>query len=785
MGMSHGVRTGGLIAGLGCVVLLVLWLFGPFPSAPPSGREATAARPAAGTSEEHPNRLLLPEPAGLDALAVPLEQSPATTVGADAGSLDSAADDAPLLVSVRRADGEAAWGAVVLVVADGRALARAESDAAGRAQLPGWSQRVELFVAGASWEVQRRVLQRGRGEVLCELPAGASLAGSVRVNGRPPGESLVFEIHPLPKWPGGLSAELFGQLAHQRPGRQGPSFGPTLACDTDGVFRLDGLPDGWQGQLEPPAGYRYEESYPAGSVTAPDLGLRLGLIRPRVVLGRVLAPVALGASPTPAPGALVLYEVTTPDGGSNSAGLYADADGRFEVPLRWGDARNVHLDLSGADGSGLAQLDTGPLPGAADVDLGDLLLLGTCAVDFVVTDAAGEPIAGAIAVGEAPAALPSAPTDGAGRGRLPALPLTAPGFAVHALRHSSASVPWTPDSPQPVPVVLEPCASLSVAVLDSDGGPIVARPRRTGVDVSPLKLRFTSYERVFEGDGLPLQVSPLRRKLGVAGGPGAGGAFTASGGWLRPDGTRAPASLIVDVTDSEPLLFSCLRPGARFEVALFDGAGGQVGPEQSISLAAGEQREIAFFLPALATEVLFEVRDAAGAPVPGARVGVGLSPEDGAVGPTLVADGEGNAQLAGVLSDRLDVRVSATGRPGLAVSGVPIAAPRTRVPLVLPEGRRVAVRVVDAAGLTVSGVAVQALRRGEAVGRSDKPSEFSSRSIDGRRVTIETHVLSPLPLAEVTLVATLGERRVEQPLPDGAIEAELVLPEEAAPGGQR
>ena len=564
-------------------------------------------------------------------------------------------------------------GAVVLAWCEGDfAVAEHATDADGAIVVPAREANGGLVaIAGdGAFGVAHPVAWRG--EHTQVLSDGAALTGVVLVAGQPAPAGLRLRLTTTDF---GLPASAPNALRTRLAALAGERRIVTAAA---GTFAAKGLPAGWHGTLEAPAGHWF---------VAADAGVRtprwLRSLSPgHLVVDLVRLPSVRGVARW-TDGTRVTHGSIGVQaemaGGTNVGGDAAiDPDGRFVVGLApgivgeedaWMRAPSYPAFVRGTlwcgGVPGLVETVEIPLGANALVDEVEVVLTLAPRVHFVVFDSVGAPIAGARVSVDG-----SEPTDAAGRsfyrGKPPRL--------VGAPRH--AVVPATPvggdgNEASPFRFVLPPRNELAIEVVTAHG----PAPAGLEVELQTGALLFAGRQSWW----------PLH------------GAFGGSEGQCGEDAQRRyRVSATTDVRGR--IAFHSLEPGTVGRVAVFDRLGSELGQAEFESPAFGGSAMVAVRLDAELVRVRGQVVRADGVPLAGAEVWLHGPGPRGAI---VWADADGRFEArCRRLPEPTDLRVQL---PGYALE-------RRRDVLrgdgdlgviQLLAGRTITVRVVDEAGAPV------------------------------------------------------------------------------------
>lgn len=547
----------------------------------------------------------------------------------------------------------------------GDELVRAgRTDGSGLARLIPFAGPGTLRLERGTHEIARVEIAEGRGRQEVVVAGGARVSGLVLVDGAPRA-GIELELHDG-SGEGGMDTPVRRRL--ERWGwltRAARSYA-SARTGTDGSFRFPWLPAAWSGvlRLEEPEHVRFADGSTQLALARPAGGLTLALheLRPALVLrGRVVF------RGEPVPHARWRYTQTSWPTGDGQA---CDEHGRFSIQVRADDMSELALefDKPGAGAKVLRDLDP-----VLDGELGDVELEPTRAVEFVVTNAAGEPIAGARAVprddggSEAQVQLRSwlvemgffagEPTDAEGRGVVPSFRSDQDRFLVGARGYGPTEVVVPPDLDAPLPVILARTSAVEVALRDRRG-----------------RVPPGVYVRLAARSG------PFTWKDGYHAAEDELALFTPrASDWSRVDGYAADYA-----PDEEGRVWiQDLRAGQPFELLAVDEYGAVVDAAPAVVLDPGEWRSFTFVSAKSPRRVLVVVQDALGRRVEGAAVW--LSPAGGPPPQksTLRTDRAGMARTAPLHSGDVRLRVTRYGFASRTIEHV-------RVP---PEGATVTIRL--------------------------------------------------------------------------------------------
>jgi len=403
---------------------------------------------------------------------------------------------APMRVRVLSHDGTPAVDLrTVLMHGDGQ-LEPQRTNGAGWISFPARVGSGDLFVESRSSFPVHMPIELETGDQFLHLDPGNELSGRFLLDGVPPATPMTLRIttnHPIVTdlvVPREVWKELaFGRLARAQ-------------TDEEGQFLFVGLNADWKGQLILPDGIVQEgrdvPDYggPRIHMDGPQQGLVIRARRLPRITGRILEP----ESRVPVSGAQVSCEIELASGGRSRIEAEADAEGRFELTLRRGTGfAAAHVDFAGPDGHGRRTQSLARAEIPKDLDIGDLELARTRAVEFLVQDGAGEPVAGAVASAEGSPIL-SEPTDAEGKGVARGLSIDARTLEVRARGYRIARVPLAGKDGETLTITMQATNLLTIRVLDGEGDPVTAAAVLVSCR-SPLFLETSSHvpDRLLRG----------------------------------------------------------------------------------------------------------------------------------------------------------------------------------------------------------------------------------------------------------------------------------------------
>jgi hypothetical protein len=647
----------------------------------------------------------------------------AATSGSSRSSIavDSAATARFTIVE---SDGTPASGVIVALVGAHETVQSLTTDNDGSIALGASGERIEAYIARARALPFHAVLALVPGPQRIDLPAGKEVSGHLRVNGATPDRAvdLVLRNDRSPLEDARARADVAKALGFDNY----RWFVVRQKTGTDGQFRWQGLPDDWSGSIF--VSHFYKVPGPSlndwGEDTvrldAPTSSVVIDLERRPCLKGRVID----AGDRKPVAGARIAWSVAWSDGlNASQMGARADDLGRFEIPLKESGFLTAELGkLTDADGRGVGRAkfersDLGP-----DLDVGDVLLERppTRDIQFSVRDAAGRPIAGALAkVGQ----MLSQRTDAKGRGVLAAVPLDAERLNVYALGFHSAQLELGATKPSTLDVVLEPTNELFVQVV---GIPDESRDE--------FSLQLASAEPLFDSETpwLPSWFSV------------SAGSCTSS---VTPNGRDRPGYVRCSLDESgrfvvhdlRPRVAATLRVVGPLDVVLREEALAPIGPT--------EQRRIVAQLDAAGFALEGRVSSEDGKPLSNAQVSLRRRHE---ASTSTATDGSGRFRIKLARAESLQLTASHPGWVTCDLADVSPSAVPIPLDIRLEHGHDVAIELVDARGHVVQDAHVRA--------RTESRPTWWGGIADGR----DHFVLRDLPALPCTIIVEVGGKSFER-----------------------
>lgn len=608
----------------------------------------------------------------------------------------------------------------------------AEVDEEGNARLEACAGPVDVhLVWGLAWMHHQR-LSAGHGQHVLEVPVRGVVGGRLILagGGKPPVLALTLSSPasgkglPLPP-------------PEVRAGMPWIPWRETVACfdlsSHDGGFRFAGLPWDWEGTLSiNTADYVLSNGSESLGLAGPDPHLLLELHLRPAVTGRVV----LAADGAPLEGTHILYRVmcaTSVAGKSTQTAV----DGRFRIPFACGDRVDVQASFV-APGVGSADLLLKDISTQESLDVGDVLLEPGRDLLLTVRAADGPPVAGAT-VWTAESFSVVEPTDEDGRTMIRDLSLSDVTIHVEGLGYRPEERRIALPSQNVVDVVLGRGTRLEVEVLDPAGNPVPG-----------LFLALSAPGRIFEeeegirppADQLRAGADSLRLSRYLSGG---GGHLA----WLRVvfQESRHGSVIVAGVLDGIPI-----------EAEVVDATGGRVVEPVTLTLGAGEWRNLRLEVSRPARSFSGRVTDTLGSAIAKARVRVG-----GEDGHTVRTDAEGRFHVPLIYAEHTSVFACAPEHAPLHFPDMLLSELPEELVLVLEEGRTIDLEVQDADGAAADPDRLVAEWNGVLTGRVE-------------RVAPGRYTLSDLPTGEVDALVQIGGAELRHPLSTSSSQASLVLP---------
>lgn len=562
------VRIGllGLVA-VALAIGLVAWLLVP-------GANQKAAPPG------------IESPSPLPRLVTPAPDTRAITprAFADTEPAEDAKADGALVIEVIGPAGAPAPRSRLLLFQRGQLLATSFANDAGIAVMRPGEGQGDLTVIPEDAPIHKTTIALDPGRRRIELPGGVAITGRVEIVGVTPREAVSLWAYLVGS--AVLPVSAYDALENE--------VSPRVTTSPSGQFELLGLAkDSRWGLTNASPGYRLDEvlvdGNPVALVTAPASGVVIRFTRFPLVRGRVVT----GDPPAPVPKAncgVTATTSTTPIPQSYRAG----PDGKFAFGIAdmHGLGRQIlriEVKALGPRNLGSKTVTLDPAP-TDDVDLGDIVVPTARTLNYVVRDAAGVPIEGALARSDW-VVDQSTRTDARGRGSIRIAPETTRIF-VGKLEYEVAEVQVPPESaPEPLPIVLGRSTGLEIRITASAG--LLHPSVRARVWTEHEKL-FTT-EQTFEGN------DPIVIALG--GSKSETGTHDSQGSiyWFPP--ARDGRYVIAGLQPAVPITVDAID-ASRLALA-----------RNVVTLAPGEWKTIDLTVTKTARSLRGRVRDAEGKPL--------------------------------------------------------------------------------------------------------------------------------------------------------------------------
>ena len=633
----------------------------------------------------------------------------------------------------------------------------ARTDETGRASFEPRTDRGIVFLMPREAQPLREDIDLSGGERRIVLPAGVELSGWVTVGGTAPAQKISLYLESdqaLFDVPENVPKVREFLMLHS--GRH--AFTAVGATDSRGRFSFRGLDPRWSGEITVPREYLVRHAGIAGSskrslrIERPQPGLLIDLEQLPLLRGRVVAESGvesikklLSVSCAFYNGAATLYALTT----------RTDANGRFAFAAE-PDFTEVRLVVESPLGDLVQRMTSAKI--GDDLDVGDLVLVtkSPTGLELVirVQDSEGKPIVAAL--GRTTLEPNGRFSDERGEIRWKDQPegemevrLAADGFWPVK---KSIIVP----AAEMTVITLLPCNELAITIEDEQGAGVSGIELGLSCGVQNL---FPNQEGDFQDrkhfSGVGLRENDESGERWQSFRPLHAGQFVVQ---------RIPASLELNLRVIDSLRVELLA---------------QTIP----ALAPDERRELSLHLERALRTIVVTVCDEQARPLPATQV---LIEDPG--GPFRKAGGRANAsgqfRMEGLSASRVHLSAEHEGYGNTARNDVVLDQPLTEVTLVLRNGRKVAVEVVDVQGHAVDMDAewpngLSAARPGgnaewSATRIGANRFEFRDLPRDGLDATLRLSGNSyPLPLAPDQTSA-----RIEIPV-HGRIEASLAAPSSA------
>lgn len=556
-------------------------------------------------------------------------------------------------------------------------MARTANEA-GVATMPAGEGQADLTVIpdGAPIHLTTISIEPGRRRV--ELPPGVAITGRVEVDGEIPKEAVRLWANATngPMLAGAAWDALDGEVT------------PRVTVFPSGQFELLGLAKASEWTFNPATeGYRRDEilldDKPVANLIAPAAGVVIKLSRMPLIRGRVVS----GDPPVPVPKATCSLAASWSTGRMTMAKV-AGADGRFVFTAGnvYERVKITRIDVTvrGPNNVGSKQVTLDPAP-ETDVDLGDLEVPSARTIAYVVRDAAGAPIEGALARFEWRVDR-STRTDAQGRGSIRIGPDVKKLF-VGALHYEIAEVEVPQqDSPDPLPVVLGPATGLEVRVVAAEGALHPSVRVRLSAEV----------EKLFPGVGEPTGNDEIIIELG--------GSSNEMGSW----GAEGSEFMFSPAKDGRYVVAG-LQAGVPIKVDAID-ATHHVLAGVVVTLGAGEWKAVELKVTKVPRSLRGRVRDAAGKPIAGAMAEIDSDSDSagaswsGSIDShqlTAATDAEGRFVLSGIFTNPVHFAVTKEGYSPIIQRNLALPAEGVELDLRMQAGCRMTAKVLESGGAPI------------------------------------------------------------------------------------
>ncbi len=687
------------LAVIGTLIALVIGFCSegdPKPSAPAESANVVLA-PAPVPSPPAPE---------LDALST---QDPAK--GSDAATRSavvSVSDSPSLIIDVLWSD-DTPVANVRFVFARGETVLETHFvERGGRLSLPPLGRDVDVLVLAQLSLLVRHHFDNAIGQYVLRVPAGVTLRGTVLVDGAPPTESLSIALVSRDEDVGVEPPPTFVQRQVDLRGYQGKPI-RTASTDAKGRFEFRDLPATWTGTLDNWDWFEWEDAHPM-LVTDPSREVLIRLRSPPMIRGRIVMP----DTSSPAPDAYGTYDAKCTDGEA-SGELRSELDGRFRIRMPC-HGLTKFLATVGLAGVGRATFELHDVP-SSGIDVGDVVLEAARDVYFVVQDASGKPIEGAVVATFDEMPIVSGPTDSNGRGTLSAVPESIDLVRVRALGYAALTRGLGSEAGTaiaPVAITLERLPHLTIIVERQGGEPardVLVRLHGRGNPPFLEESGRPSFRdrRPFlkeDGDGS----RPIQVDLGA---PQPGSRISRSTG-----GSLSNYEFVYRVDDEGQLSIPGLSVEAQFSARIED-ITGAVLAERNVEpswITSGTPLRIVVEGAPRTLELL--VLDEKRQPLRGARVSasdVGSATFGEALIATTLSDGIAGIQP--IYAQRFGLRVELAGFVPFRLDEVVLTHAFERREVILTLGQSVHVRVVDSTGAALAADGVEAKVESHKVGK--------------------------------------------------------------------
>ncbi len=626
-----------------------------------------------------------------------------------------------LTIHVVREDGGSTAGARIHVATEDAVVrARAADDGRVTVDVPGPPHAALATVPGHP--TASLALDGTETEIELRVASGGTVSGVIRVDGGAPRTPL--RLH--------LSLDELAGFWDQLPNKTRvrlradvdvSPWGVGATTDATGSFQFGGLPAGLdRAMLQWGERHRLASGEASLDVDVPSRDLVVELVRVGFVTGRLLQP----GSTRPGIGsrAVVTFRSSDPEQSDGATQMQSSSfvgpTGLFEFALPPWSAYTIELEAGGPNGS-IRVEPFDPPPASEDAALGDLELVPAQMVTLHVSDLAGTPLPGAVAILGAQAhrlyavvgGPPRSNAAGVIEARVPLLPAT---LRVAAVGFASQDV--RVDGPGPHLVRLEPAPILRVLVHGPEAG---------------VYLHLT--------DGSGDAFAPSEDTALVAAGATRIHTSTTLERWYQG-------------WSAAKIVLTGLRADAPFTIVAHDRLG-TVIDRKELRLGPGEDRSIVLNCARMGPDVEGRVTDDAGEPIAGARV-VAMDAA-GHTGRELMhhiqtvaveTDADGRFTLSEVRTKELQVVVSDERHQPFVARRVP--ATSEGLQFRLQPGRSVRVRQVDSASSSLAPLDGSEFMEVRVVD-PQPASVLADASVWAQTQTDDGVEITNLPLGPVTL----------------------------------
>ncbi len=662
-----------------------------------------------------------------------------------------------LLVDVVSEPDQPVAGAHVLIFDAKALLGSATTSANGTCSFPAATGEGEILAWNDGRAPARQPTSFAAGRTTVRFTSGSAVSGTTRrTDGkREPNVGLLLESNRPLFEIAGLPPSVLEAL----PERMRSGLRLEIATDEAGRFVFQGLGPSWAGGLFVDRSVWLVESsqgrldrdgskwpYESGiDLTAPFDGLVLTVIELPYVAGRVVS--SDGKSAIAHAQLQCIPRVETSPYPPAVPGRAGD-DGRFRVPMdplnhlqtpTWATTHElppilgVSLGVSAPDDTGRVWREFDLHDPRGPWDLGDVRLGSTRALEFVVHDSAGVPIAGA--VGRTKGLQPSKPTDEEGRGHAEAVPEDATEWTVGARGFAVTTVALPRDPSVTLLVVLPRSNELDVLVRGPSGSP-----------AGDVRVEFSGEAPLFaRGSDPRSNWSPDSVQTVTGSTPFQSSSWSPSAG----------ASTFVPDAQGR-IVLTCVASERTFHLKVLGAATRVLHEEDVPALGPEEKRSIEITLTSTGNDFSGRVLDADGNPIVGASVT--LAKEMGES--RASTDSQGRFRFERLGDGPYVLAISKRGYATLLDPDYELPRGAAPVEFRLDVGHLVRVHVVDASGRPVKDCDV---------GIRDSKGAFA----DEQRTDVGMFECPDLPARTLTFFARVGG--VDYPKDHSALDPELTI----------